>query len=341
MPKSRYLTKTNYSTSTTILTEKNVRNLFYFIVALFLIIVLGGGYNYFSSQYNVDSQGVTSSIFKYLFIVFNLLTILLSISLNVVKKRTLFYAIVSYISIVVIVYLATGSRTSPMAILLILSYTFLRNRLKLWQFLFVAFGGIILLSLVGATRSTGVTAEGMIVEYSVDRKWYDYILDMIVTNRNLYDAYDYVQSESITWGLTFLGSILAVVPFAQSLFCNIFGVPGYALGSAKFITFNIFGKDMPLGLGTHIVGDIYMGSGLVGIFVFFFLLGYFVSYSYQKMQDGSFRWMVVFLILLSDSVFMCRSTMFEVLRSVLWIQLFISLFGTKIKNDLNVKRKRG
>ena len=64
------------------------------------------------------------------------------------------------------------------------------------------------MTLVGSTRSSGVTAEGMVEEYSVNREWYDYLLDLIVTNRNLYDAYDYVQKNSV--GLVFVSHSAAL-----------------------------------------------------------------------------------------------------------------------------------
>lgn len=326
--------------NTIILTENNLSYLFFFSVAIFMIVALGGGYNYFSSQYNLDSSGSTSAVFKYLFIILNLTVTLLCISLDSIRNKFFRYAVILYALFVVLLYLISGSRTYPIAVLLILSYVLFRKRLRAWQFLLFVFGGIILLSLVGSTRSSGVTVEGMIVEYSADRTWYDYLLDMIVTNRNLYDAYSYVQTESITWGVTFLGPVLAIIPFAQSVFCNISGIPSFALGSASFITYNMFGKDMPFGLGTHIVGDIYMGAGLFGVFAFFFLLGYMVSYSYKRMEHGSFRWMVVFMILLSDSVFMCRGTMFEIMRTVLWAQLLIIIFeskGWKMKKTKNFR----
>lgn len=323
--------------SITLITEKNIQTLFFCSVTLFILVAIGGGYNYFSSQYNADTKEVSSSLFKYLFIILNLTVSLLCMSLSIVKSKSLLYKIVIYSLIVVLAYLMSGSRTYPLAVLLILLYFFFRNRLKVWQFILFLIVGVFLMNLVGSTRSSGVTAEGMVEAYSVNREWYDYLLDLIVTNRNLYDAYDYVQKNSITYGLTFMGNILAVIPFAQGIFCRLFGVPSYALTSATFITYNTLGKEMPLGLGTHIVGDVYMGSGIVGVFVLFFLLGYLVSYSSKKMETGDYRWMVVYLILLSDSVFMCRGAMFEMLRSLIWTQLFISIFGTRAYIARNIK----
>lgn len=326
------------SRANTSLSEKNIRALFFFSIALFLVTTLSGGYKYFSSLYNSDSSGVESSLIKYIFIILNLTVSLLCMSINSVEKNSLRYGIVVYSLAVVFSYLIAGSRTFPIAVLLILSYIILRKRMRTWQYLFVIVAGVILFSLVGSIRSTGVTAEGMIVEYSNDKEWYDYLLDMIVANRNLYDSYEYVQENSITYGLTFMGNVLAVIPFAQSIFCNLFGIPGYALTSATFITYLMFGKEMPVGLGTHIVGDVYMGSGLIGIIVLFPLLGWIVSYSLKRMEAGYYRWSIVYLLLLSDAVFMCRGTMLEMLRSLVWTQLFISIFGSRLNSQRLIKK---
>ena len=62
--------------------------------------------------------------------------------------------------------------------------------------------------------------------------FWNLFLDLFICNRNLYEEYDYVQNSGILYGSVFLGPILAVIPFAQSVFCSITNVPPYLLTSA-------------------------------------------------------------------------------------------------------------
>jgi len=311
------------------ISEKMIRYCVIATIALFLLISLGGGFSYYSSQYIIGESGTAATIYKYLLLLLETMALFLAIVMGVGSSKKYRNVIVVIIIVIALSYILAGARTFPIAIMLIVFYVRLANRIKPWQLLLLIMAGILFLSLVGAVRDNGVSAEGMMAEASSQREWYDFLLDMIVTNRNLYDMYDFVQTKSIMYGLVFMSNILAVIPFAQGAFCQIFGVPPYMMGSATFVTVNMLGEDSTLGLGTHVVGDIYLGAGIIGVFIFFFLLGRLVFHSSMRMKQGDIRWMAVYLLLLSDSVFMCRGSMFEVLRPIIWMQVLLLLVGTK------------
>lgn len=93
-------------------------------------------------------------------------------------------------------------------------------------------------------------------------------LDLIVNNRNLYDAYSLVHTNGIV-PTVLIGPILAAIPMGQSLFCLLTGTPDNEMRSSLYITIEHFGSNPPIGLGTNIVGDVYIGGGIIAVIILF------------------------------------------------------------------------
>ena len=58
-----------------------------------------------------------------------------------------------------------------------------------------------------------------------------------------------------------------------------YGYTDYEMRSSLFITIERLGFNPTLGLGTNIVGDVYLGGGLIMVLILFYLLGIFVTKS--------------------------------------------------------------
>ena len=140
-------------------------------------------------------------------------------------------------------------------------------------------------------------------------------IDFIINTRNLYALVDDAFVNGYTYGLSNLEAITGVVPFLTNLLVKLFGLNPWTLGSAKYSTYLVFGDSPPVGLGTHIVADIFLSFGIVGIILFFILLGYIIEKS-KCLSKYSIIYAFIYYELLSESVFMCRGTMFICLKIV-------------------------
>ena len=172
--------------------------------------------------------------------------------------------------------------------------------------------GIIIMSLFGALRGSGDFA------LTENQDWYQYTRDLIVNNRNLYVIYDYVDKNGILWGISFLGPLLSVIPFLQSLVANALGIPYYLLASPAFTTYLEFGDYPPLGLGSNIVADVYLAFGLFGVLISFYLLGRFIVYSRMQMWKGKIYYMIVYYIMSAGAIYMCRDTFLHSFKTIVW-----------------------
>lgn len=291
------------------------------VILSFILFYLIGGYDMFEHTYQVAvARGsLLPRLMSILMVPVNVLatTFILRETLN--SRKISWYVI---LGIACISLMFTGTRTLPLMILTILFYIFCNSKQlsKVAVFLFL-FGGVIIMSFVGQMRGEGIDVSSL-ENYNLKNEsslgYWNLMSDLIINNRNLYVFYDYVQEVDYTYGLTMLSNILSPIPFLQSLFVNITGVPDYILGSATFSTFITLGTNPRLGLGTNLVGDVYLSFGLVGVIILFYLLGYFINYMRQKTFEGFYFQTIVYFALIGNCVYFCRSSYLGSLRTILW-----------------------
>lgn len=142
-------------------------------------------------------------------------------------------------------------------------------------------------------------------------------------------AIDIVQREDITYGISMLSPFLAPIPFAQSLIINITGIDEDDMRSALIFTKETFGYVGDWGLGTSILGDVYLAFGMLGVVILFILLGYFVNRARVDFQKSIFGF-VLYGILLSYSVYIVRAEYLYFVRYFVWCSLIV-LMGIKLQ----------
>lgn len=291
------------------ITKKNISpNLIFYISAIFFILFfISGGYRQMYSQYAVEVSDF--GIASYFYVLLSITPILISYSLNCnFKKKYMFF-----VACFVLLFLAIGSRTLPLALLLGAFYVFnSQHRVSKKTILMLFCVGILLMSLVGAVRGGGDITQQTNVGF------WNIFLDLIINNRNLYDAYAIEQERGVV-PTVFLGSILSVIPMAQSFFVSLTGMPDYALGSAAYFTYERLGANPSLGLGTNIVGDVFIGGGFLTVIILFYFLGYFITKSLNKIYiKGNWIWYIFYLSMVTNGVYICRSSIFTFVRSFVW-----------------------
>ena len=287
-----------------------------FILSLLflLLFITSGGYNYLSSQY---TSGVTGGgIMLYFYALVSILPILLSYVLNCqfsIKN-------ISIAIFVVLIFLFVGSRTLPLALILGAFYVYSLQH-KVSNVLIITFLviGLFVMSFIGMYRG------GEKMDVNADVGFWNIFVDLVINNRNLFDAYSIVDKNGVV-PTVFLGPILAAIPMSQSFFVNLTGVPDYTLNSASYFTINRLGSNPSFGLGTNIVGDVFLGGGLLAVIILFYLLGGLITKSLYKIHvEKNLTWYVLYVSLVTSGIYICRGPFFWFVRSFVWTIIIFSI----------------
>lgn len=297
--------------------------LFIFSLTFFLLYIATGGLQDMKAMYQGDDIE-RGGISNYIYILFYSSSIILAIYVFELKKSKRFIVLSSLI-LYIILFLIAGSRTYPLALalILLLSYDNYKKIPKTSIILIVSFGFLFLFLIMMLRGDNNDIQNLKDIEFS---SFWDIGADLIINNRNLYILMDYTVKNGPTYGLTILGGILSPIPFGQSVFINLIGVPSDFISSAGFATFLTAGFGSKLGFGSNIVGDVYLAFDFWGIFPFFFFLGWIIENSRSK-GSRNIYWNIVYAILLSNSIFIVRSGMFDNLRYIIWGLLLIYIIN--------------
>ncbi len=289
---------------------------------LFLLIIVAGGLSFFQSQYGGDKSEQAGGLFRLIWVLFQTFCILLTIiNLHFDKKVT--YAIICAIMLILMI---VGTRTLPLCVIIVMMYAIcLKKNYTIKRIAAIGVIAFVLFSIVGRLRLGNTDLSDVAAS---DIGVWAYFEDFIVCTRNQYVIYDYVQHNGTTHGISSLGYILAVIPFAQSIVGMLFGLTDADMRSEAMTT-KWEGTDV--GLGTHIVGDVYLAFGLSGVILLFYMIGYVVAKSRRYMFMGNWKGTIIYLVLLSGSMFMCRSSFFYSLKNIVWSLIIISLFSGAVK----------
>lgn len=300
--------------------------LFYLILLLFFCYTFLGGFDYIEDTYENDNFGSTPFYIRimvmslrYLMLIFLMYMFQMYKNKHVLRKKYI-YTIVA----VCICFILAGNRGMPLGVLLLLLIGFndcIRKINLSWLF---AFGviGVVLLSFFSYFRYDSSIS---FLDFSdIIESPFDLFLDLIINNRNLYSLISYAEHNGYTYFSTQLG-IFSFIPFAQSFIVNVFDVGLHNLTSADFNSYLTFGSVAgELGLGTNMVSDIYLSFGLIGVVVIFYLFGIYLQYC-KSNSINSIYCFIAYSVMVSDSVFIVRGSVFEIVKLLIWFSTFEKL----------------
>ena len=157
--------------------------------------------------------------------------------------------------------------------------------------------------------------------------------DLVINNRSQYVLMEHADKKGYTYGRTNIMDILSVIPFAQTTFLYISGMSISHISSANLVTDLFFSQSNreSFGLGTNMVGDIYVSFGVVGVILLFWGLGIFISYNYLQGINGNYSAMLIYAMIFINCIVMTRAGFFCFLRPMVW-----SLIIFKISNNSKI-----
>jgi len=307
---------------TFLLYDKKLNLFTLFTILFFGLFVALGGMQVFKSMYGggeAQVSGVTHFVWM---LEQSMLVILMICNLRVNNKFVYFV-----LGFIILLLLAVGTRTVPLNLVVPAIYFYCKQK-NLSFGKIALFGSIfvILFAALGILRG-GDSAMDAAGGDAVAQKFRS-LMDFIIPNRDLYAIYDHTERDGYTYGISSLGYILNVVPFVQGLFVKLTGIPDYMLASERLTTYWEFGDvEDAWGLGTNIVGDVYLSFGIIGVILHFIFLGYVIAKCRQAYLDGSEKGYLLYMVMVAGVIFMCRGAFFYALKNIVWAFVIIKVFN--------------
>ncbi|MEG1854775.1 MAG: O-antigen polymerase [Acinetobacter sp.] len=206
-----------------------------------------------------------------------------------------------------------GDRSSALQIIIpvmVLYYLFIK-KIGLPSIFTILVTGLFLSILVKDTRQSSVFSFDVTMDVS------DMVGDFISVNAATPVLIQYTDKNGFANGGNMLDQVLAIIPFAQSIFLD----PNKKLAEKSSIINSVvlLGDDYYSGQGTNVVGDLYYTFGLCGVILGMMLVGWFYSYLFNDVVNGNLNNQyntIILLILFGNIIYFVRVEYTFILRSL-------------------------
>lgn len=311
--------------------------LFYLLllVAVFLVLFL-----FIRTTHEIEIE-VTST--PYLFVLFTVFTAMLFACIKYGSNENT--SIIGFLQsnkiviggtvLVMLIYLFIGDRKLIIDLGLILLGTFsiFYKRIKPLVFAALLILGFVLMALVGLTRNSNSSlregglssfvALGSTEMQSQESVWL-LMSDLTERYEELYFGYEYTQKHGLQYPLKIIPFAFSPIPLLPNAFCQfIYDVPLSKTSPGLLVGKNMY-SDHDTGAGTHCVVDAYMPWGMLGTLLLFFFFGKFVRYVSNN-YNRNLLFSSMYLLLISQSVFLARGSLFDMYRMLAWCYISIYL----------------
>lgn len=183
--------------------------------------------------------------------------------------------------------------------------------------------GMVLMVFLGITRlsseynlSSGDLMEG--ITYGIDfvlkspSVLWMLLSDFVVNAKTLYEGIDYTRVNGFLYGTAYIQYLFVFLPMGGSFFTKLLTGLNMEEVSTGVILTNF--SEATYGLGTNMVGDLYMNFSFIGVVVMMFLLGAFISWvEFPKSKYQMYAYLAIF----ADCIFLVRADIF------VWLTFFV------------------
>lgn len=257
-----------------------------------------------------------------------------------------------FVFIFILMFFFVGDRGPALQVFMILVtlYAVYVKRISLKVFLIGVSVGMFLMLFISSARVTRTSGfhdsnslSSFINRGSSNMKInsvFDLGMDLTMNNRNLYVAVDYADKNGINYGKTMITQIVGIVPGLQPLVLSTLGMTEDDMSSGRIINKLTIGDDATWGVGTNLIGDIYLSFGVIGVVVFMMFFGYIHTRFQQKMLYSlNVNYVIAYVISMSYAIYYPRASYFSAFRNILWpiILLVLIRFLTKKRQSPSTK----
>ena len=236
-----------------------------------------------------------------------------------------------------LIFLLSSDRGEILTIGIIIvgSYSLLKKEISFNKIVLMIFLGGVFLSILqlGRTGKVNVAnSDKNVIERginnlsSIDK--FNPTYELATSQQNLNRALNTIPDKRpYLLGLTHFSNLVSVLPLLGSEIIESLGIPFQYTSSTTLFSFWDQGVNIKSGVGSEIVADNYINYGIYGTFFIFILFGYFIGYLQMKVYlNPSFILLIVYLVFLSDSLYMNRAVLFQPLKTLFYILLFHFFF---------------
>lgn len=235
----------------------------------------------------------------------------------------------------ILISLIIGNRGDPLYILMAaaICYSLYIKRINTPKFVSMLVVGLLVFFLVGSIRVSSRDANQVdsitsrLASVDAVDNYFMYGEQMIINARSLYVLVDRADNKGFNYGKTWLGSVCSVFPFMQGLVMKTFNIPPEDFSTTELTTYLEFGQDndKAFGLGTNVIGDIYICFGIIGVMLFMFLGGRFVQTMYVGSLNENIYNALIYCCLFTLSVYYTRAVYLSPLRTIAWTYLLLHI----------------
>lgn len=234
---------------------------------------------------------------------------------NFFKKYWFIFFCVLYISISM---LSLGDRL--MAICLLTSTVFVVNefvyKFSKKQILVALTAGMFFMFLISFTRGYTSLSQG-VVEYRQSDNKLMVFQDVYPANACLILGTEVKEKQGLYKPMKIIPLALSPIPLVPSLIKVAYFDGNFS--SASYLT-NVNKGRLNVGdsgLGTHVVADVYVSWGVIGVFILFGFFGFFVGRCYAKRTNIFYY--VASVGFVAWSIFVPRESLFDPYRDIVWM----------------------
>lgn len=256
--------------------------------------------------------------------------------LKFIFKHWFLFLCIAYICVCM---LSVGDRL--MTICLFLPVAFIINefvyKFKKIQVAVAAVIGVFFMFLISFTRGNSSLSQG-VSDFGEAEHKIAFFQDVFPANATFILGTELYETSGLYKPMKIVPVLLTPIPFIPSLIENTFFNGSYS--SAMYLTLanrkrSTVGES---GIGTHVVVDILVSWGVIGVVLFFSVFGYIAGVSYCR--RNSIYYLIITVGLVAWSIFMPRESMFDPYRDVVWMLLIASLLiNISRKNESNMVQR--
>ncbi|MGF6849510.1 oligosaccharide repeat unit polymerase [Chitinophaga sp. W3I9] len=238
----------------------------------------------------------------------------------------------------ILLFFFIGDRGPALQVFLILVtlYAVYVKKVKLKVFLLGASLGMFLMLFISSARVTRTSGfndsnsiGGFLERGSSNMKFnsiFDLGMDLTMNNRNLYVAVDYADKNGINYGKTMITQVVGIVPGLQPVVLSMLGMTEDEMSSGRIINKLTIGDDATWGVGTNLIGDIYLSFGVLGVVAFMLFFGYIHTRFQQKMlYSQDINYVIAYVISMSFAIYYPRASYFSAFRNILWPIILLAI----------------
>jgi len=222
-----------------------------------------------------------------------------------------------------LLFLKLGIRFFFLQIILptIVLYTIFVRTIKLSKLIVFGIVFVIILYFIGQFRSKGFELSYM--NFSEIETKFVLLQDLVVIARNNYLGLEYIEKEGFLYGLSFIPYLFFIIPVLPTIMTQLIISKNPIQTSFAHIIYEFnniyYAPESETGLGEGFFISLYANLGFLA-FIVTFLFGAFVCKVWRNRHN--IYSLIIYIVLISHSIFLPRGTILELLRPIFWSIIF-------------------